>query len=232
MVFLVYLQRFVSARSHVLLQLVQLMRRIAESFDGSRLQLAPAAPWPALTTRIEANAMPRHSVSAHRDNKAFSQHRSRSAHRHHDAILLNDPSFVFVCIFQSIIVPKNMFKTSLTLICLAISALSSHAFVTAPSFGVTKASSSTASFMDVEDFLQETPEATKERIQDLVDENPVLLFMKGSKVFPQCGFSNTAVQILTSFGIPFHTVGKWFPVFWIIVSNLCAMQRGIIIVQG
>ena len=30
--------------------------------------------------------------------------------------------------------------------------------------------------------------------------------MKGSKIFPQCGFSNTAVQILQSFGIDFETV--------------------------
>jgi len=30
--------------------------------------------------------------------------------------------------------------------------------------------------------------------------------MKGSKLFPQCGFSNTAVQILQSFNIDFHTV--------------------------
>jgi monothiol glutaredoxin len=30
--------------------------------------------------------------------------------------------------------------------------------------------------------------------------------MKGSKLFPQCGFSNTATQILNSFNIPFHTV--------------------------
>jgi Grx4 family monothiol glutaredoxin len=30
--------------------------------------------------------------------------------------------------------------------------------------------------------------------------------MKGSKLFPQCGFSNTATQILTSYGIDFHTV--------------------------
>ena len=47
---------------------------------------------------------------------------------------------------------------------------------------------------------------TKERIQSLVDEHPVLLFMKGSKLFPQCGFSNTAVQILQSYDIQFHTV--------------------------
>ena len=30
--------------------------------------------------------------------------------------------------------------------------------------------------------------------------------MKGSKLFPQCGFSNTATQILQSFDIDFHTV--------------------------
>ncbi|KAL7473713.1 hypothetical protein ACHAXS_014204 [Conticribra weissflogii] len=48
--------------------------------------------------------------------------------------------------------------------------------------------------------------ATQERIQKLVDENPVLLFMKGSKLFPQCGFSNTACQILQSYNIDFETV--------------------------
>ena len=47
---------------------------------------------------------------------------------------------------------------------------------------------------------------TKERIQGLVDDNPVLLFMKGSKLFPQCGFSNTATQILNSYNIDFESV--------------------------
>ena len=57
-----------------------------------------------------------------------------------------------------------------------------------------------------EDFGQETPEDTKERIQELVDNHPVLVFMKGSQLFPQCGFSNTACQILQSFDIEFHSV--------------------------
>eukprot|EP00584_Thalassiosira_punctigera_P010401 CAMPEP_0172528782 /NCGR_PEP_ID=MMETSP1067-20121228/3051_1 /TAXON_ID=265564 ORGANISM="Thalassiosira punctigera, Strain Tpunct2005C2" /NCGR_SAMPLE_ID=MMETSP1067 /ASSEMBLY_ACC=CAM_ASM_000444 /LENGTH=159 /DNA_ID=CAMNT_0013312747 /DNA_START=109 /DNA_END=588 /DNA_ORIENTATION=+ len=48
--------------------------------------------------------------------------------------------------------------------------------------------------------------ATKERIESLVENNPVLLFMKGSKLFPQCGFSNTACQILQSYGIDFESV--------------------------
>jgi monothiol glutaredoxin len=81
-------------------------------------------------------------------------------------------------------------------------------------FGVIKTFAITKDFSGVgytrlmmsEDFLQETPEDTKERIQALVDNHPVLLFMKGSKLFPQCGFSNTAVQILQAYDIDFHTV--------------------------
>jgi Grx4 family monothiol glutaredoxin len=49
-------------------------------------------------------------------------------------------------------------------------------------------------------------EGTQEKIDLLVKSHPVLLFMKGSKIFPQCGFSNNAVQILQSYGIDFHTV--------------------------
>lgn len=81
------------------------------------------------------------------------------------------------------------------------------AFTTATqSLSVPAAASTTARFMSFDDFGQETPEDTKERIQALVDNNPVLLFMKGSKLFPQCGFSNTACQILQSYDIDFHSV--------------------------
>lgn len=48
--------------------------------------------------------------------------------------------------------------------------------------------------------------STNERIQNLVESHSVLLFMKGSKLFPQCGFSNTACQILNSYNIDFMTV--------------------------
>lgn len=34
-------------------------------------------------------------------------------------------------------------------------------------------------------FIQETPDDTQERIKALVDNHPVLLFMKGNKIFPQ-----------------------------------------------
>jgi len=50
-----------------------------------------------------------------------------------------------------------------------------------------------------------TPEL-KERIDNLLQENKVLVFMKGSKLMPQCGFSNNVVQILNTLGIPYQTV--------------------------
>jgi monothiol glutaredoxin len=44
-----------------------------------------------------------------------------------------------------------------------------------------------------------------ERIQGDVTENPVMLYMKGTAMFPQCGFSARVVQILTHLGVPFQT---------------------------
>ena len=50
-----------------------------------------------------------------------------------------------------------------------------------------------------------TPEV-KARIEQLVNENKVMVFMKGSKLMPQCGFSNNVVQILNTLGVPYETV--------------------------
>ena len=47
--------------------------------------------------------------------------------------------------------------------------------------------------------------ATNARIQSEITENPVMLYMKGNAMFPQCGFSARVVQILTHLGVPFHT---------------------------
>ena len=44
------------------------------------------------------------------------------------------------------------------------------------------------------------------RLQTLVDSNDVLLFMKGSPLFPQCGFSSRAVAILNHLGVEFESV--------------------------
>ena len=41
----------------------------------------------------------------------------------------------------------------------------------------------------------------KDFIQKTVTENPVVLFMKGSAQFPQCGFSGRAVQVLRACGV-------------------------------
>ena len=46
----------------------------------------------------------------------------------------------------------------------------------------------------------------RQRIQEIIDRNRVVLFMKGTKSFPQCGFSQRAVQILKSAGAEFMDV--------------------------
>ena len=44
------------------------------------------------------------------------------------------------------------------------------------------------------------------RIAEIVNSNDVVLFMKGTALFPQCGFSSRAVSILDHLGIGFETV--------------------------
>jgi monothiol glutaredoxin len=44
------------------------------------------------------------------------------------------------------------------------------------------------------------------RLQNLIQSNKVVVFMKGNKLMPQCGFSNNVVQILNTLGVPFATV--------------------------
>jgi monothiol glutaredoxin len=46
----------------------------------------------------------------------------------------------------------------------------------------------------------------KTKIGEMIGKNKVLLFMKGNKAFPQCGFSNQLVQILKKEGVEFETV--------------------------
>ena len=44
-----------------------------------------------------------------------------------------------------------------------------------------------------------------QRIKQTVDSNRVVLFMKGNRDFPQCGFSGRAIQILQTLGAQFET---------------------------
>ena len=48
-------------------------------------------------------------------------------------------------------------------------------------------------------------ETTRNRIQELITNHPVLLFMKGNRSFPQCGFSAAVVEVLKRHEVPFET---------------------------
>ena len=48
-------------------------------------------------------------------------------------------------------------------------------------------------------------ETVFDRIKTETAENPVFLYMKGTPMFPQCGFSARVVQILTHMGVPFQS---------------------------
>ena len=47
--------------------------------------------------------------------------------------------------------------------------------------------------------------STQSRIEALINSSPIFVFMKGTKLMPQCGFSNNVVQILHSLGVSFET---------------------------
>ena len=47
--------------------------------------------------------------------------------------------------------------------------------------------------------------SVKQRIETLVASSPIFVFMKGSKLMPQCGFSNNVVQVLNALGFPYET---------------------------
>lgn len=73
---------------------------------------------------------------------------------------------------------------------------------------------------------------TMQVIKEQIESNPVILYMKGTPQFPQCGFSARAVEVMTTIGKPFAYVnileapeiratlpqyGNWptFPQLWI-----------------
>ena len=47
---------------------------------------------------------------------------------------------------------------------------------------------------------------TTAKIDKLLADNKIMVFMKGNKLMPQCGFSNQVVQILNILGVPYETV--------------------------
>jgi monothiol glutaredoxin len=54
--------------------------------------------------------------------------------------------------------------------------------------------------------VTDVTDEVQDRLRELVDKNDVLLFMKGSPLFPQCGFSSRAVAILNHLEVPFESV--------------------------
>jgi monothiol glutaredoxin len=47
---------------------------------------------------------------------------------------------------------------------------------------------------------------TKAKIDEILSSSKIVVFMKGNKLMPQCGFSNNVVQILNSVGVEYNTV--------------------------
>ena len=45
-----------------------------------------------------------------------------------------------------------------------------------------------------------------ERIKNIVETNPIVIFMKGTPQFPQCGFSMRTIEALKACGVDFHAV--------------------------
>src|SRR5262245_33687221 len=54
--------------------------------------------------------------------------------------------------------------------------------------------------------IRQMDNTTSERIRHDITDNPVVLFMKGSPVFPQCGFSAAVVQVLSHLGVKFKGI--------------------------
>ena len=46
----------------------------------------------------------------------------------------------------------------------------------------------------------------KKQIKNDIEENPIILYMKGTKDMPMCGFSNQVVQILSHYGVTYKDV--------------------------
>jgi monothiol glutaredoxin len=58
----------------------------------------------------------------------------------------------------------------------------------------------------MKDPMSTTSNPVSERIKKDITDNEIVLFMKGTPVFPQCGFSAAVVQVLTHLGVKFKGV--------------------------
>lgn len=46
----------------------------------------------------------------------------------------------------------------------------------------------------------------KQKLEQVIGEQPVLIFIKGNKMFPRCGFSAAVVDVFKDLGVPFEAV--------------------------
>ena len=46
----------------------------------------------------------------------------------------------------------------------------------------------------------------KQQIKEDIEKNPIILYMKGTKEMPMCGFSNSVVQVLNHYGLDYKDV--------------------------
>ena len=53
--------------------------------------------------------------------------------------------------------------------------------------------------------MTELSSEIKARIENYINENQIMLFMKGTKDHPECGFSAQVVQILNQYGVEYNT---------------------------
>ena len=54
--------------------------------------------------------------------------------------------------------------------------------------------------------MNDTTNPVHQRIQNEIDTNNVVLFMKGSPAFPMCGFSAAVVQVLNNMGVQYKGI--------------------------
>lgn len=47
---------------------------------------------------------------------------------------------------------------------------------------------------------------TAERIQKTIDDNRIVIYMKGTPTFPMCGFSAATIEVFNEIGVPYETV--------------------------
>mmetsp|Transcript_10582 Transcript_10582/g.13735 ORF Transcript_10582/g.13735 Transcript_10582/m.13735 type:complete len:188 (+) Transcript_10582:96-659(+) len=128
----------------------------------------------------------------------------------HQSVLVFFSSLFFLIIpslpaFQVSLFPTNIAKTSL--VKNEIHGVQKvHGIFHASKESKFQKDKNTSSLMSSVDDNDLPDFATREKIEELLGSNTIVVFMKGTKLMPSCGFSNTVVAILNSLNAPFEAV--------------------------